>query len=673
MATSTTGLLSSLGVGSGLDVSTIISKLMTAESRPLVTLGAKEASYQTKLSAYGSLKGALASFQSAVQAVSTPDKFVVQKASVSDSTVFTAQAGTGAAAGSYNVQVNLLAQGQKLYSAPQTTSASYVGSGTLTFDFGSYSGDSFILNPDKATKSVNIAVGQSSLAGIRDAVNAANVGVQANIVNDGTGYRLTLSSNDTGAAHALRISVSDNDGNHTDSAGLSLLMFDGRSSGVKNLTQSVQAQNASLTIDGIAISKASNTVTDAIEGVTLNLLKQSAAGTTSAMVVTRDSAGIQNSIQGFVAAYNNTVQSLNELSAYDSRTKKAAALQGDGAVLSIQSSLRNMLNSALTTAGGGLTTMSDIGVTTQLDGSLELDSAKFQRVVNDPTKDIATLFAAVGKTSDSLLTFASSTSSTKAGDYAVNLTQLATQGMVKGDLVVAASTTILAGVNDTLTLNIDGNMVTVTLKAGSFTPTQLAAEIQSKINGDSVLSSAGSRGNVSLVGGALSITSGRYGTASHIGSIEGTALASTFGMVDFTASTGLDVAGSVGGVSATGSGQLLSGTGDAVGLSLTVSGGATGDRGSVKFAQGYAAQLDQFLGGLLATDGALAARTDGINSSIKDIGSRRAAMNQRLAATQARYQAQYAALDLLMSKMNTTSSYLQQQLANLPGSTQSTK
>jgi flagellar hook-associated protein 2 len=128
------------------------------------------------------------------------------------------------------------------------------------------------------------------------------------------------------------------------------------------------------------------------------------------------------------------------------------------------------------------------------------------------------------------------------------------------------------------------------------------------------------------------------------------------------------VAGSIGGIAATGSGQTLTGAGDASGLTLTVTGGATGNRGTVKFAQGYAVQLDQMLTGLLASDGTLAARTDGINSSIISIGNQRAALNLRLAAVQARYQAQYTALDMLMSKLNSTSSYLTQQLANLSGS-----
>lgn len=668
--------ISSAGIGSSLDVNGIINQLMALERRPVTVLDTKETSYQAKLSAYGFLKGSLAAFQSAAQALSTPAKFTAQRAAVADATIFSASAGSGAASGSYSVEVGLLAQAQKLKSSGSAfpAASSTIGSGTLTIDFGTYSADTFTLNPDKSTKIISIASGQSSLAGIRDAINAANAGVTAGIVNDGSGYRLTLSSKDTGAANALRVIVADDDTTHTDTSGLSQLMFDGRSvSGVKNLTESALAQNASITIDGILISKASNIITDAIEGVTLSLLKKSAVGTPTNLLVVRDSTGIRNAVESFVNAYNDSAKALKDISAYNATTKQAAILQGDSAVRSIQSELRRTLGSALTTAGGGLTTLSDIGIAFQTDGTLKLDSAKLQTVVDDPTKDISTLFAAVGKPTDSLVSFASATSSTKAGTYALNVTQLAVQAAALGNVVLGGTTTITTGLNDTLSLSVDGVAASVTLAAGDYTPAQLAAQIQSKINGASVLSAAGSVVTVSLASGALSISSNRYGTASKIESLAGNALAATFGTVDYANGTGKDVAGTIGGVAATGSGQMLTGAGDAIGLNINIIGGATGDRGSVKFAQGYAAQLDKLIGGMLATDGTLSSRTDGINTSIKDLGSRRTALNLRLVGVEKRYRAQYTALDVMMSNMTKTSSYLTQQLANLPGSSSSTK
>jgi len=657
--------ISSPGIGSNLDVNGIISQLMALERRPAATLDTKEAGYQAKLSAYGSLKGALASFQSAVQALAAPAKFTAQKASVADASIFSASAGGSAAAGSYSVEVSLLAQAQKLKSSVFAATSSSVGSGALTIDFGTYSGDTFTLNPDKASQSITIGAGQSSLAGIRDAINAANAGVTAGIVNDGSGYLLTVSSKDSGVANALRIVVADDDGTNTNLSGLSQLMFDARTiSGLKNLTQTAAAQNATLTIDGIAVSKASNTITDAIQGVTLNLLKTNVAIPTT-LTVARDSASVKSAVESFVKTYNDASKLLKNISAYNATTKQAAVLQGDGAVRSIQSALRGVLNPALATAGGGLTTLSDIGVSFQTDGTLKLDAAKLQTIVDDPTKDISTLFAAVGKPTDSLVSFVSATSSTKAGDYAVNVTQVATQGAALGNVVLGGTTTITTGVNDTLSLTLDGVAATVTLAAGDYTPAQMAAQMQSKINGASALSAAGSAVTVSLASGMLSITSNRYGAASTVQSISGNAAAAIFGTADYTNGTGLDVAGTIGGVAATGSGQALTGSGDASGLKLNVIGGATGARGSVKFAQGYAAQFDKVIDGILATSGTLVNRADGINRSIKELGNSREALAIRLAAVEQRYRAQFTALDVMLGRMSQTSSYLTQQLAIL--------
>ncbi len=159
----------------------------------------------------------------------------------------------------------------------------------MTIQFGTYSGGSFTLNPDKAAQTITVDASKSSLAGVRDAINSANAGVSASIINDGTGNRLVITAKDSGVANALKITVSDNDLTHTDNAGLSQLAYDAATGGVMNLTQTVAAQNATLVIDGITISKPSNVISDAIEGVTLNLLKINTPGATT-LSVSRDPA-----------------------------------------------------------------------------------------------------------------------------------------------------------------------------------------------------------------------------------------------------------------------------------------------------------------------------------------------------------------------------------------------
>ena len=652
--------LSSPGIGSGLDVNGLVSQLMALEQRPLSLLNTKEAKLQAQLSAYGSLKGALSSFQSAVAALATPARFTAVKASVADGTVLSASAATTASAGSYSIEVQTLAQAQKLKSEAFAATSTAVGTGTLTIQFGTYSGGSFTLNPDKSTKTITIGSANASLAGVRDAINAADAGVSASIINDGTGYRLVIASEDAGVANGLKITVADDETTNVDTVGLSQLAYDASTGGTTNLTQTVAAQNATAVIDGISISKPTNTWTDAIEGVTLNLLKE---GQTTTLKVAKDVAGTKAAVESFVKAFNDLNTTLSNLSKYDAANKQASILTGDATVRSVQSQLRGLFNTALSTAGGGLTSLADIGVAFQTDGTLKLDASKLTTALNDGTKDVATLFAAVGKPSDSLVSFVSSTTDTKNGNYAVSVTQLATQGKTVGQ--GNAALTINAGSNDTLSLTVDGVLVSVTLNAGTYlTTAALAAEIQSKINGASGLSSVGSSVTVTESGGKLTLMSNRYGSASSVTVTGGNAATDLFGGTVDTA--GVDVAGSIGGVAATGSGQALTRVGDATGLKINITGGTTGDRGTISFARGYADLLDKLVGRMLENDGLVDGRMDGINASIKDLGTRRSALASRLELIEKRYRAQFTALDTMLASMTQTSNYLQQQLANLP-------
>ncbi|MBX3649615.1 MAG: flagellar filament capping protein FliD [Rhodocyclaceae bacterium] len=636
---------------------------MALERRPLTALASKEAKYQAQLTAYGSLKGALSSFQTAVAALASPAIFSAARASIADSAVATVSASSAATAGSYSLEVQTLAQAHKLKSGGFAETSDTVGTGTLTIQFGTYSTGSFTLNPDKAAATISIDSGKSSLAGVRDAINAANAGVSASIINDGSGNRLVIASKDTGVANALKITVADDDLGNTDNSGLSQLAYDASTGGTTNLSQTVAAQNASAVIDGIAISKSSNTISDAIEGVTLTLLNENTPSATT-FSVSRDTAGVQTSVQSFVKAYNDLNKTVTDLSKYDAANKKASLLTGEATIRSLQSQLRGVFNTSLSTAGGGLSTLSEIGIAFQADGTLKLDTARLNTVLNDPTKDLSTLFAAVGKPTDSLVSFVTSGADTKNGSYAVSVTQLATKGTAVGG--APAGLTIASGSNDTLDLTVDGVTASITLAAGTYTATELAAEIQSKINGVGALSSAGIGVSVTQSAGVLTITSKQYGSASAVLLTGGNAKTDLFGTQAETA--GLDAAGTIGGFAATGSGQTLTGTGDAIGLALKIAGGATGSRGSVNYARGFAYELDKLVGRMLENDSLIDGRIDGINASIKDIVKQRDAMAIRLEIIEKRYRAQFTALDTMIASMTKTSEFLSQQLANLPGS-----
>lgn len=660
--------ISSLGIGSGLDLNSLVDKLMEAERLPLTALDKKEADFQAKLTAYGTLKGAYANFQTAARTLSSPIKFNTSKASTADETVLSATASSIARPGTHAIEVSQLAQSHKIASGVIEDPTTSIGTGTLTIDFGTYDSgtNTFSVNAEKTAKSITIDASNSSLSGIRDSINEADAGVTASIINDGNGYRLVFSSDDSGKANSLRVLVDDTgDGIDTDGAGLSQLAYNPTAAvgSGKNLEQKMAALNAELEIDGIAISKSSNMIGDALTGVTLNLLKTTAAATT--LTIERDTSGVKTAVEEFTAAYNELAATAKELGGYDLKTQEGGLLLGDATLRNMQNQVRTMLSQRLEYADGGVQSLSDIGVSFQRDGTLSLNSAKLDAVLADSTKNVAPLFATMGVPSDSLVGFLGASDATRAGRYEVNITQIATRGTATGSVALnddATKTTITSGVNDALTLKLNGLSATITLNAGTYTRDALVAELQSRIN--STFASYGHSVSIAHADGKLALTSTLYGSSSLIEITGGSAVTTLFGTVAST--TGVDVAGEIGGAEASGVGQVLTGTGNATDLRLLIEGGSVGLRGTVGFERGIGWQLDQSIAAMLNENGTLESRTDGIDSSISDIATRRASLERRLEDIEARYRKQFSALDSLVASMQQTSEYLTQQLANLP-------
>lgn len=663
-------MISAPGIGSGLDVNGIVSQLMASERQPLTTLNKQEQAYTQKLSAFGQLRSALAGFQTALQGLSS-NKFQVLSATSSDTKVLTASATANATPASYQIEVQQLAQQHKLASAGYASTDDIVGSGTLSIQFGSYDsvGNTFTANADKATQSITIDPANSTLAGIRDAINAANAGVTATIVNDGSdaGNRLVLTSADSGAESSMKISVSDDDGNGLDAGGLSALAYDptAAAGSGKNLGQKADALDALLEIDGIAVKQPTNTVKNAIDGVTLNLALAN-VGETLTLNVSRDTQAVTGAVEAFVKAYNSAAATLKSLTAFNGPGAKNGVLLGDSTARGIQTEMRSLLNTSVD-SGGELTTLSQIGVSFGSDGTLSLDAAKLSSAIDTNFDGIAALFAKAGKTSDSLVSYSKSTDKTQPGTYAVSVSQLATRGSTVGSQ--AADLTVTTGVNDQLDLTLDGKAISITLGAATYASADaLAAEIQSKISG-----ATGSSGSVlvSHSGGVLSIASARYGSASQAAVTGGNAITSLLGASPLT-SAGVDVAGSINGAAATGNGQTLTGAigNSSEGLGLRIAGGALGARGNIVFSEGYAHQIGQYLETVLGDDGSLKTRTDGLDNNIKRLDQRQEQFEARLVQIEKRYRAQFSALDAMLSNMNSTSNFLTQQLANLPGSNQ---
>lgn len=555
-----------------------------------------------------------------------------------------------------------------------TVGGSNPGAAGLTAGLGgAYQGAAFTQDGTRNSGNIVIDSTNNTLEGIRDAINKANFGVRASIVSDGstgTPNHLVLTSSATGAASNMKISLSGDGADPADPAIVSLLGYD--PGGVQNLSQKAAAQDTLANVNGIAVQSANTGITGAIEGVTLNVGKVGSAS----LVVARDTSTLTTSINGFVKAYNELNGQIKELNGYDPETKTAGQLLGDSTVQTLQAQLRKQLTGNITGLQGSLTSLSQIGIAFQKDGSLALDTSKLQKAITNNFADIGGLFAAVGKSTDSNVSFVGSSIATKAGDYAVNIATLATQGKqasaapLPATTVIAADTTWTVKLNDSVPTS-SSNTASVKLAAGSYTPAALATMLQAAINGASNFTSAGSTVAATIADdGTLLLTSNRYGSKSNLAlsSDTGTAVADIFGAS--TASDGVDVAGTIGGFSAVGDGQFLTGGPGAPteGLKLEIKGELTGTRGTVGFSQGYAYQMDNLAKSFLGAKGVINGRTSGLNESVKSIAKQKEAFSAKLVDIEMRYRKQYTALDTTLSSLSTTASFLAQQFAAMNNS-----
>jgi flagellar hook-associated protein 2 len=378
-----------------LDVASLVSQLMKVERKPIDKLNAKITDIQARISSFGTLNSLVSTLQSSAQSLKT--MLQSYSATPSDANLFSATASTSAAAGSYTISISKLAQAQNLVAAGQASQTVSIPSlaSTVTFTIGG--------NP----MAVTIQAG-ATLQDIRDAINGANLGITASIVNDGSNapYRLVLTADKTGVANGVS-SITVQPGG--DPALNDLLAFnpDANPPAAVTMTQSAVAQNASLTINGIAITSASNNVTDAIQGVTLTLKAETT--TPATLTVARDTSAIESAVTKFVDSYNALATQLKSRSAYGNSTSQAGVLAGDGAVRQMLDQLRNILTTPA--SGGTLSYLTEIGISTQFGGTLKLDTSKLKSM-------LASDYAGVGNLLNSTTGFA-----TRLSDWATSVTR----------------------------------------------------------------------------------------------------------------------------------------------------------------------------------------------------------------------------------------------------------
>jgi flagellar hook-associated protein 2 len=363
--------MSSPGIGSNLDVKSIVTQLVALEKKPLEKLQLAAATVQTKISVFGQIKSLVSALSDAVSKLSSVTGWNGVSASSSDTSAVTASAIGGTQPTSFSVEVQSLAKAQSSYTMPLLPVGGAIGAGTLRLEIGQWAGAVF--TPGSGTP-VDLTISATdTVADIASKINGANAGVTATVLSDASGDRLLLSGKNTGLAAGFKLSVtSDTDGDPADALGLSRL--------VNGSTTNQAATNAAATINGIAVSSATNVFANSVAGVTFTAVKETTAPVT--LTIAKDTSTVKKNIEDFVKAYNEINGVLNEATKYDQATKTGGLLQGDSTTLALQSALRAAVQS-MSTGSSMYGRLSDIGVSALRGGNLEVDSTKLGKALGN--------------------------------------------------------------------------------------------------------------------------------------------------------------------------------------------------------------------------------------------------------------------------------------------------
>jgi flagellar hook-associated protein 2 len=653
------------GLVSGIDTDSIIKGLLEIQQKQIDQFTTRQTTVKTKQAAYQSLQTQLLSLRTSATSLASPvnNPFDTRLVTVSQPDALLATASPKAATGTYQLHVNSLASAQQVASQSFNDADAAITQGTFSIRIG-----------NQAQADIEIDSTNNTLSGLADAINFANVGVSASIVQSSpTSYQLLLTSQRTGTANA--ISVTNNLAASGGGAIQPAFDFD-------NPVQ--EAADAQVTLGSgsgaLTVSSSTNTISNLINGVSLNLLAADPAKTIS-VTVAPDTDKATKAVDDFVTAYNGILDYIDQVTKYDPGSDTAAALTGDFTVLSIRSQLQNVLQGIVSGGSAQVNRLSSLGITTNDTGRLTVNDAKLADLINGNVKGVTTadlrhLFALDGTGSNGGVSFLFGGSATKESisPYQVDVSRAAERASVTGGSAVAASTVIDSS-NNTLTLNLDGVEATITLSDGTYTPEQLAAEVEGVVNSSPELIGRSISAGIDATG-ELSLTSGTYGSSSRVTVGSGTAL-NALGFAGGETDIGVNVAGSfiVNGKSedATGSGRVLTGVEgnantDGLQVKVTLSPGqiSMGVEGTVSVSRGITARLNAVIDKLLDSQtGTLTTVDAGFNDQIQSIQDSIDRQQAIFDKQKQDLQDKFNAMESALEKLQSTSSLLGSQLASL--------
>lgn len=668
-ASTGSSIISTLGAGSGIDSNKLADQLteankMVQEQR----LTSQKTLLETQISDYGLLRSSFAKLQTAAAALGSADTFNAKALSLPDTKLVSmTKLDAKAVAGTYQLKVEQVAQAQSLSSTSFASTTAPIGKGTLTIRLGDWSSDqsSFAVDSTKAGAVIKIDDTNNSLEGLRDAINKANIGISASIVSDGGSFKLLMTAK-TGAKNEIEITAVEDAG----SPGLASFNFNETT---RNLTQQQEGKDAILRINGLQVNRESNHVTDVIDGLEFDLFASSASETIS-ITISEDKGAAEQTIRDFVTAYNTFRSEVEKLIGFNSEEDDYGSLRRDPLAKNLVETIRNTLTNVIPGAQGVFSTLSELGIRTERDGSLKIveeeGNTGFRAAIDKNFEAVRDLF--VPKTSSSVADIAVTkySSASQPGSYEVVITQQPE----KGQLIAADITTFLidtTGKDYSFSIKLNGvESASISLPAGKSyaNGAELAADLQSLINLDSKIKDSKSAISVSFDGNKLSFLSDSYGASSNVEFTAVGADMADLGISVGAGTAGKDVAGTIDGVAAFGYGNVLLpnlGT-KAEGLSLTIQPGATS--GTINFSRGFAGGLTNLIGDFLktSTGGLIKDREETLGKEVKRVDEAQEALNRRSEGYRARLMAQFQAMESIVRSLNTTGSFLDGLVDRLP-------
>ncbi|WP_096084579.1 flagellar filament capping protein FliD [Agaribacterium haliotis] len=686
-------IIQSLGAGSGIDTRSLVEQLVEVErAAPQQRIDSKTELAETRISDFGLLSSALSTLRDAANILTDPESLFSKTASFTESDALVPlELDTDVQPGSYSFNVSQIAKSHTLAFDGFSDPTDQVGEGTLSFNFGSWdrsglpsSAPSFSQDPDAESFDIVIDSDNNSLEGLRDAINNAEKGVTASIIYDGSQYILSVVS-ESGLNNELEIVASEAGGtpSNNDDNDLSFFSYNADKTVAASTFLDIYddfekqaGQDAELTLNGISISRESNTIDDIVEGLKLDVLKVMDANDLVTITIEDDKNFAEQNIRAFVEAYNGFIDAtdpifgVNEVENDDGETETVVgSLANDALAKSILSQIRSVIASSIPgLADSNFSSLTNLGIRTDLDGKLTIDEEDFSRAFDENFEDVQKLLAPHTSSSSEDVLINSFNDATEAGQYELIVTQAPSKGFFHG---AAASFPIDTSTKTYgFTITVDGvTSSALQLPDASYdNQDEIAAALQSLINNDSAISD----GNKSVVvsynasDNRYEFTSSSYGSSSNIVFSATSADASELGLSDASGTAGQTAAGTINGVAGFGSANvLLPALGEpGEGLALLI--GESASSATLNFSRGFSGELERLIDSLLSSDGVIATRTDTLEQRIESYETDQDDLDRRIGAYEERLLNQFIAMERIISSLNTSGSFLDNLIQTLP-------